>query len=134
MTTTEGTKPKRFDLEQRTERFARDGRAFLKKLPRTTTNIDDGRQLGRSTGSCAANYIEANEALSKKDFVYRIRIARKETKESSLWLRLIDAGTNEGLERERQRLLQEADELRRIFTSIIEKTSGAHAAFRSFDL
>ena len=85
-------------------------------------NIEDGKQLIRSTGSVGANYIEANESLSKKDFVLRIKICRKEAKESRYWLKLVDVGNNLGLERERQELVEEATELMKIFGSILEKS------------
>jgi four helix bundle protein len=74
--------PKRFDLEDRTFAFAKNCRAFIKKLSTTTGNFEDAPQLIRSSGSVGANYIEANEALSKKDFILRIKICRKEAKES----------------------------------------------------
>lgn len=86
----QNTNSKQYDLEERTAKFAECCRDFVKKLIRTISNIEYGKQLIRSSGSQAANYIEANEALSKKDFIYRIRICRKETKESCLWLRLCD--------------------------------------------
>lgn len=78
-----------YDLEQRTFLFARDCRFFLKNLPKTIQTIEDGKQLIRSSGSVGANYIEANESLSKKDFYYRIKICRKEAKESNYWLSLL---------------------------------------------
>ena len=65
---------KQYDLEERTAKFAENCRDFVKKLPRTTANFEYGKQLIRSSGSQAANYIEANEALSRKDFIMRIRI------------------------------------------------------------
>ena len=84
----ENAKP--FDLEERTFAFAKKSRAFVKKLARTIANIEDVRQLVRSSGSVGANYIEANESLSKKDFILRIKISRKEAKESRYWLRLLE--------------------------------------------
>jgi len=113
---------KQYDLEERTARFAEQCRDFVKKLPKTISNIEYGRQLIRSSGSQASNYIEANESLSKKDFAHRIRICRKETKESCLWLRLCDTGSSQELESERNSLKGEAIELRKIFTSILEKS------------
>ena len=74
---------RKFDLEERTFRFAKAVRAFVKRLPRTVCNQEDVKQVVRSSGSVGANYIEANEALSKKDFRHRVRIARKEAKETS---------------------------------------------------
>jgi four helix bundle protein len=58
--------PKKYDLEERTFRFAQDVRSFVKTLPRTVSNIEDVKQLVRASGSVGANYIEANEALGKK--------------------------------------------------------------------
>lgn len=110
--------PKRFDLEERTFVFAKRCRAFIKTLSKTTGNIEDSRQLVRSSGSVGANYIEANESLSKKDFVCRIKICRKEAKESRYWLRLLEAA-NEALERDA--LVQEAQELMNIFGAIVRK-------------
>jgi four helix bundle protein len=72
---------KRYDLEDRTLAFAQAVRAFIKQVKRTICNIEDGRQLVRASGSAGANYIEANEALSKKDFRMRIKISRKEATE-----------------------------------------------------
>ena len=113
---------KQYDLEERTFQFARKCRDFVKKMPRTITNIEYGKQLTRSSGSQAANYIEANESLSKKDFVHRIKICRKEAKESRLWLRLYDVSDNQQLEKERQENIQESIELTKIFGSILEKS------------
>jgi four helix bundle protein len=91
---------KRFDLEDRTLAFAKRCRALVKSLPKTVGNAEDGRQLVRSSGSVGANYIEANEALSKKDFVCCIKICRKEAKESRYWLRLVDAAAGGFAERD----------------------------------
>lgn len=118
---TEITNTKIYDLEERTARFAERGRDFVRKLPKTVSNFEYGKQLIRSSGSQAANYIEANEALGKKDFSHRMRIARKETKESCLWLRLCETGDDHVLEQERQALIQEAIEIRKIFSSILDK-------------
>lgn len=111
-----------FDLEERTERFAREVRQLLKKLPRTIANVEDAKQLVRASGSVAANYIEANEALSKKDFLMRIKICRKEAKESGLFLRLLDCGEGSELVAERTRLNNESRQLTKIFGSIVTKT------------
>lgn len=112
---------KKYDLEERTLRFARDIRNFVKELPRTTATIEDTKQLIRASGSVGANYIEANESLSKKDFVMRIMICRKEAKESGYWLQLIEAH-NIDLARDKKGLITEATELRKIFGAILEKS------------
>jgi four helix bundle protein len=119
---TEIQNSKQYDLEERTHKFAQDARLFVKKLFKTIGNIEDGKQAIRASGSVAANYIEANEALSKKDFLMRIKICRKEAKESRLWLRLVDIGNNQELENERKRLAKESTELMNIFGSIIRKS------------
>jgi four helix bundle protein len=113
---------KQYDLEDRTLAFAKDVRRFVKELVKTASNVEDGRQLIRSSGSVGANYIEANEALSKKDFVMRIKICRKEAKESRYWLRLVEIGGNDKLEQERKALENEARELTNIFGSIVNKS------------
>lgn len=113
---------KHYDLEERTFIFARDCRRLVKELQRTVCNLEDGPQLIRSSGSIGANYIEANEAISKKDFFHRIKICRKESKESKYWLQLIDTGKSEEIEKERIRLTQEANELCKIFGSIVTKS------------
>lgn len=118
----ENGREKKFDLEERTYLFAKAVRQFLKKLPRTIATIEDGKQLVRSSGSIGANYIEANEALSKKDFRMRIKIARKESKESIHWLRLLDVGNSEELEQSRKRLQGEAGELVKILSAILLKS------------
>ena len=112
---------KRFDLDERTQKFAMDVRVLLKRLMKTMSNIEDSKQLIRSSGSVAANYIEACEALSRKDFIYRIKICRKEVKESILFLRLLDFNNNSSHEEEKEYLIREGTELMKIFGSIITK-------------
>jgi len=113
---------RKFDLEERTYEFARDVRAFVKRLPRTICNIEDVKQVVRSSGSIGANYIEANEALGKKDFKMRLRISRKEAKETRYWLRLLDVGTELDLSTDRDKLIQESNELLKILSAIINKS------------
>jgi four helix bundle protein len=112
---------KQYDLEERTLEFAKDARAFVKKLPKTIANVEDIRQLVKASGSVGANYIEANESLSKKDFIMRIKICRKEAKESRYWLRLVDTGNDKDSETERGVLIKESTELMNIFGSILRK-------------
>ena len=80
------------------------------------------KQVVRSSGSVGANYVEANEALGKKDFRMRIRICRKESKETRYWLRLLDTQQADGLNSERDKLIQESTELMRIFGAILQKS------------
>ncbi len=113
---------KRYDLEDRTKKFAKDIREFVQKLPRTISNIEDIKQLVRASGSVGANYIEANDSISKKDFLLRIKICRKESKESCYWLELLDLVDNEGFEQDRQILMKESRELMMIFGSILRNS------------
>jgi len=113
---------KQYDLEERTFQFTKRARAYVKKLPKTLANIEDSRQLVNASGSVGANYIEANEAISKKDFVFCIKICRKEAKESRYWLMLVDTNSDINLEQERVDLIQEATELMNIFGSIMRKS------------
>ncbi len=120
MTKIQNSKPQ-YDLEERTFKFAKAVRLFVKTLPKTIANIEDGKQLIKSSGSTGANYREANESLSKKDFLMRIKISRKEAKESAYWLRLIYE-TNIKNSHDTQGLIQEANELKKILSSILEKS------------
>jgi four helix bundle protein len=112
----------RYDLEDRTRKFAIDVRRYLKKIPKTVSNIEDGKQVVRSSGSVGANYIEANESLSKKDFVMRIKISRKEAKESCYWLKIIIENNNKEFQEEGKKLVNEAEELKKILCAILEKS------------
>ena len=119
---TEIQNTKRYDLEDRTLKFAKDITEFIRNLPRTSANLEFTKQLLRSAGSVGANYIEANEALSKKDFVMRIKICRKEAKESVYWLKLVDGMYSSSAQLKQQSLTQEATELTKIFGAILEKS------------
>jgi four helix bundle protein len=111
-----------YDLEERTYQFAKAVRLFVKTLPKTIANIEDGKQVIKASGSVGANYIEANESLSKKDFKMRIKICRKEAKESAYWLRLINETNSLNNANDAKSLMQEANELKKIFSSILEKS------------
>ena len=113
---------KQYDLEDRTLEFARRVRSFVKRLPKSIANTEDSRQLIKSSGSVGANYIEANESLGKNDFKMRIRISRKEAKESRYWLKLIDVYEDNELESERTYLVKESTELMNIFGAILRKS------------
>jgi len=117
-----GEKPR--DLEDRTFLFAESVRGFVKRLPRTIGNTEDVRRLIRASGSVAANWVEADEALSKKDFLMRVKICRKEAKESRLFLRLVDTGLTKNNGTDRDARASEARELTLIFSSIISKNGG----------
>ncbi len=113
---------KPYDLEERTFQFAKAIRLFIKTLQKTAANIDDSKQLIRASGSVGANYREANESLGKKDFLMRIKISRKEAKESAYWLRLIHESNDLKNSNDAELLMQEAIELTKILSSILEKS------------
>lgn len=113
----------KYDLEERTFRFAKNVRHSLKKIPKDLNNVTDAKQLVRSSGSIGANYIEANEALSMKDFIMRIKISRKEAKETSYWLKLLDTYEEIDLEAERDDLLDESIQLLKILSAILVKST-----------
>ena len=116
---TEIKKNKQYDLEERTFSFARRIADYVNKLSRSITNIEIGKQLFRSASSIGANYIEANESLGKKDFSMRIRISRKEAKETRYWVNLSEP-QKEQL-KEKELLFKEATELMNIFGAILKK-------------
>ena len=111
---------KQYDLEERCFKFAERANDYVRKLLKDIPNIENGKQLVRAVGSVGANYIEANEALSRKDFLMRVKISKKETKESRFWLRLTRPLKES--EKERNLLAQEATELMKIFGAILEKS------------
>jgi four helix bundle protein len=112
---------KKYDLEQRTEKFSLRIRDFCLKLRKDVINTEYIRQLVRAAGSIPSNYIEANESLGSQDKKMHIKISRKESKESKLWLKHVLTYGNKDLERERLELIQEAIELENIFGSIYRK-------------
>ncbi|WP_088340319.1 four helix bundle protein [Robiginitalea sediminis] len=114
------SKEKVYNLEERTYQFARDCRYLAGLLPRTISNIEDLKQLIKSSGSVGANYIEANEKLGVKDLIMRLKIARKEVKEAGYWLRLLK-NTNEKHAERIDRLIGEAAELRKIISAIVNR-------------
>ncbi len=109
-----------YNLEDRTFIFARDCRFLVRDLKNTISNIEDGKQLVRSSGSVGANYIEANEKLGDKDLKFRLRISRKEAKESEFWLKLL-RDLNESHKERIEDLIIEASELKKILSAIINK-------------
>jgi four helix bundle protein len=112
---------RKYDLEERTEKFSLRVRDLCRQLKQDIINREYIIQLVRSAGSVAANYIEANDKLGDKDLRFRIRISKKESKETMLWLNHILTYDIKELEDERILLLQEAEELMKIFAAILRK-------------
>jgi four helix bundle protein len=111
---------KRYDLDERTFKFAEQVIPFARLLPRDPATAELIRQVVRSSGSVGANYVEASESLGRKDFLMRARICRKEAKETVYWLRLLK-GIRPQLDEQRCSLIQEATELTRIFGAIVSR-------------
>lgn len=116
-----------YDLEERTLNLAKNVRLFIKTLKPSYINIEDGKQVIRSSGSIGANYIEANEALSKKDFLMRIKISRKEAKESIYWLKLLKDSNSSSEIATINSLIEESYQLVKILSSIVEKSNSLKA-------
>lgn len=110
-----------FDLEDRTLEFAKRIIRMCKVLSDNTVNSKLIDQIIRSAGSIGANYREANDSLGKKDFLMRMKIARKEAKETEFWLNLI-IEANKGMELKMNGLLKESIEIKKILSSIIIKS------------
>ena len=110
-----------YNLEEHTFKFAQAVRRLVRRIPADICNRQDLPQLVRASGSVGANYSEANEPVSTKDFYYRIRICRKEAKESRYFLSLLIDGTPNESEKTRLELIQESTELISIFSSMIKK-------------
>lgn len=118
--TNDQVSPKKFDLEDRTLDFAKRVVRMCKELPFNTVNDKLISQVIRSAGSVGANYREANDALGTKDFLMRLRISRKEAKETHFWLELI-IEANPTLKERIESLFQESLELKKILSTIITK-------------
>lgn len=119
MTYAEGRR--KFDLEERTAAFAESIIDFAKKIPKNTINMSLISQITRSGTSIGANYCEADCAESRKDFEHKLGICKKESKETKHWLRVISRA-EPLLANEARLLWKEADELQRIFITIILKS------------
>ena len=109
-----------FDLEERTTRFAKNVIVLCRDLPRNPINDRLINQVVGSAGSIGANYREANDSLGRKDFLQRIRIDRREAKETLHWLDLIQEA-NDFKSKDVLPLMGEATELKKIFSAIINK-------------
>ncbi len=114
---------RKYDLEDRTLKFSKQIIDLVKGLPKNTINFELSSQVIRSAGSVGANYREANEAFSKKDFCMRIKICRKEAKETAYWLELLKH--NNSLEQISlvDRLIDEASQLVKIFSAIVTSST-----------
>jgi four helix bundle protein len=106
-----------YDLEERTARFGEEIIKFVKTIPDNNINKPLLNQIIRSATSIGANYMEANQGCSKKDFNNKIRISQKESNETKHWLRMIAAANSEKQD-ECRKYWKEAHELTLIFAKI----------------
>ena len=111
-------RPRKFDLEERTARFGEQVIAFAKKVPKRPETIPLIEQLVSSGTSIGANYCEADDAESKKDFRHKIAICKKEAREVKFWLRMM-AVAEPNMREEARTLLREARELYLIFVASV---------------
>ena len=112
-----------FELEDRTLRFSTEILILSKALFGDAISKELIIQLVRSSGSVGANYREANEAISKKDRLHRLKIARKECKESTYWLELIKSYYAPEILQKIDPLIDESHQIRKILSAIINKLS-----------
>lgn len=110
----------KYDLENRTLIFAKSIINLCQSLPSNIVNSKLIDQIIRSAGSIGANYREANDALGKKDFLQRLRISRKESKETIFWLELI-LEANPNTKSVIGKLIDECTQIRNILSAIIKK-------------
>ncbi len=108
-------------LEERCHEFAKKVRSFCRKLRKDAGNIEDAKQLIRASGSVGANYIEANENVGAGDLRFRLKLCRKESKECMHFLGLIEVFGDIESEQERIILVNEASQLRKIFSTMVNK-------------
>lgn len=113
-------KDKKYDLEERTAKFGEEIVRFAKRIKKDTVTLTIIRQLVDAGTSVGANYCEADDAESKKDFKHKIGICKKEARETKYWLRIVVV-TSPELEKEAKILSNEARELNLIFNAIVNK-------------
>ena len=114
---TQNPNDRKFDLEDRTARFGENIISYVKSLPKNEITRPLISQIVRSSTSVGANYMEADAAESKKDFLHKIGICPKELKETKHWLRMIAHADSQHIEASRV-LWKEAQELTLIFSAI----------------
>lgn len=124
------TTEKPYNLDERTYSFALDVRQFLRNTKWDSVSWPDIKQVLRSSGSIAANYIEALEAISPDDYLYRIRISKKEARETGLWLKLISDSNpiDHTIHESMNNLILETEELVKIFSSIVRNKTTQNQA------
>lgn len=110
----------KYDLAKRTSDFGAETIVFVKSIKETNINRPIINQLVRAATSIGANYMEADCGESKKDFIHKIGICKKEAKETTHWLHMLAIAEQDKAEKCRQ-LWQEAHELTLIFSAIVKR-------------
>lgn len=119
---------RKYDLEERTARFAEETIDLMKKIPKSAVNNSLIEQCVRAASSIGANYYEATEAESRRDFIHKIGICKKEIKETKYWLRLL-ARANAAFKEDLRVLWKEVQELLLIFSTILKTTRKNESKF-----
>lgn len=110
----------KYDLEERTAKFGENVIVLMKQTPKNEITRPLITQLVKAATSVGANYSEADDAESKKDFKHKIGICKKESRESKHFLRMLSVATS-GFTTELEVLSREAKELNLIFNAIYKK-------------
>ena len=113
---------KSYDLEERTAKFGEEIIKFARRIPKDAATLSIITQVVKSGTSVGANYCEADDAESRKDFKHKLGIVKKEARETKHWLRMIAIAVPE-LAEDARKLWQEAKELHLIFNAIINSTN-----------
>ncbi|MCB0837601.1 MAG: four helix bundle protein [Bacteroidetes bacterium] len=109
-------------LSEHTFHFAQSVREFGKVLPNTVSNVEDLKELIRSSGAVGSSYIAAAEATNKQDYLIRMKDSGKELKTAQYWLRLVDTQGDSLLEEKRKRLIHVSQELLNVFFKILHSS------------
>ena len=112
------------ELEDRFHDYAKAVRDFCAKVKWNIINQEYIKQVIRSSGSVSANYTEASDDLGKANEKMKLKISRREAKETIKWIDLILIYDNEDLKREQNQLIDEGEQIRKILSSIIIKLGG----------
>ena len=109
-------------LNEHTFHFAQSVREFGKVLPRTVSNVEDLKELIRSSGAVGASYIAAAEATNRQEYLIGMKSSGKELKTAQYWLKLVDTQGDSLLEEKRKRLILASQELINVFAKILHSS------------
>ena len=112
------------ELEDRFHNYAKSVRDYCTKLKWDVINLEYIRQVIRSSGSVSANYTEASDDLGKSDEKMKLKISRREAKETIKWLDLTLTYGDKLLEGTKIQLIDEGEQIRKILSAIVIKLGG----------